>query len=155
MSIVQNNLRFFGVLPKLPKIELTIRTPYRTLFANSNGFRGVTVNTMKGYITIMNRSNPPRVILMPPGEFIVQGIQPDCPNNHTTSESGKFLHTGGWLHVHENNSIEMNLLECCEKDQFNFEAIDNTTSEMDSPAGKIAAGLQEATFRKFMRRRAL
>merc|ERR1712127_8605 len=106
-------------------------------------------------MTIMNRSQPPRVMLLPPGEFIVQGIQADCPNNKTDSESGKFMHTGGWLHLHDNNTLELNLLECCEKEKFDFSAIDTTTSEMDSPAGKIAAGLQEATFRKFMRRRAL
>ena len=38
MSLIQNNMRFFGVTPKLAKLELTVRTPYSTLFENFNGF---------------------------------------------------------------------------------------------------------------------
>ena len=26
------NMRYFGVIPKLPKLELTMRTPYETFF---------------------------------------------------------------------------------------------------------------------------
>lgn len=72
--MAQTHMRFFGVLPKLPKVELTMRTPYRTFFENFNGFTRIYVNTSKGLIAIGNRSIP-RVYLLPPGELSVKGIQ--------------------------------------------------------------------------------
>ena len=34
------------------------------------------------------------------------------------------MHTGGWLFVHDNNSVEVNLLECTEKETFAFDKLD-------------------------------
>ena len=42
----------------------------------------------------------------------------------TTSETGEFIHTGGWLFVHDNNSVEINLLECTEKESFLWDKLD-------------------------------
>merc|ERR1712038_1026399 len=88
-------------------------------------------------MAIGNKSIP-RVYLLPPGEMKVQGIAAGEGNN-TKSTDGLFMHTGGWLFVHDNNSIEVNLLECCEKEDFNFEKISQETSETESAAGKVAA----------------
>ncbi len=74
MMMTQTHMRFFGVLPKLPKVELTMRTPYRTFFDNFNNFTRVYVQTNKGLIAIGNRSIP-RVYLLPPGEVQVKNIQ--------------------------------------------------------------------------------
>lgn len=114
VMMAQTQMRFFGVLPKLPKVELTMRTPYRTFFDNFNNFTRVYVSTSKGLIAIGNRSIP-RVYLLPPGELTVKNIMAG-DGNFTKSESGQFIHTGGWLFVHDNNSIEVNLLECSEKE---------------------------------------
>ena len=105
-----NNMRFFGVLPKLPKVELTMRTPYNTIFKNFAGFQRVYANTLKGQIAIGNRSIP-RVYLLPPGQLRVAHLVAG-DGKFTDSDSGEFMHTGGWLFVHDNNSIEINLLEC-------------------------------------------
>ena len=48
MLLAQHQYRFFGVMPKLAKVELTMRTPYRTLFSNFNGFSRLYVGTSKG-----------------------------------------------------------------------------------------------------------
>ena len=45
IEMAQTQFRFFGVLPKLPKVELTMRTPYRTFFENFNGFTRIYVHT--------------------------------------------------------------------------------------------------------------
>ena len=74
MAMAQTQMRFFGVLPKLPKVELTMRTPYRTFFENFNNFTRVYVATSKGLIAIGNRSIP-RVYLLPPGEINVKNVQ--------------------------------------------------------------------------------
>ena len=99
VALMQNNMRNFGVLPKLPRVELTVRTPYATLFENCNSFQRLYVTTFTGQIAIGNKSIP-RVYLLPPGEMYVHGIGHGEGNN-TKSDSGKFLHTGGWLFVHE------------------------------------------------------
>ena len=99
MNYVQNNMRYFGVLPRLAKLELTVRTPYATLFENFNAFTRVYVTTIKGQMAIGARSIP-RVYLLPPGEMVVKNMQQGEGNN-TKSESGQFMHTGGWLFVHE------------------------------------------------------
>ena len=78
MMMAQTQMRFFGVLPKLPKVELTMRTPYRTFFDNFNNFTRVYVQTNKGLIAIGNRSIP-RVYLLPPGEINVKNVQAGNP----------------------------------------------------------------------------
>ena len=99
MMLGSTHMRFFGVMPKLAKMELTVRTPYRTLFENFNQFKHLTVNTIGGNMTISNKSIP-RVYLLPPGEMKVSGIAPG-DGNKSTSDSGLFMHTGGWLFMHE------------------------------------------------------
>ncbi len=150
--MMTNNVRFFGVMPKLAKMEVTVRTPYKTLFENCNSFTRMTVTTLKGNMTISNKTWP-RVYLLPPGEMYIANSVPGDAGNHTKSESGKFMHTGGWLHVHDNNTVEVNLLECCEKESYNFDKIDAVTSETDSNAGRVAASLQDRTFKIFQSRR--
>jgi len=74
VMMAQTQMRFFGVLPKLPKVELTMRTPYKTFFENFNQFTRIYVHTQKGLIAIGNRSIP-RIYLLPPGELTVKNIQ--------------------------------------------------------------------------------
>ena len=152
MSLVQNNMRYFGVLPRHAKLQLTVRTPYATLFEDFNSFTRLYVTTLKGQIAIGARSIP-RVYLLPPGEMSVKGMTPRAEGNHTQSETGLFMHTGGWLFVHDNNSIDVALLECNEKESFNFDKLTSNTTETDSPAGKICADLQTKTFKLFQKRR--
>ena len=120
--MIATQQRFFGVLPKLPKVELTMRTPYQTFFKDFNGFQRVYVGTSKGQIAIGNKTIP-RVYLLPPGQVKVAHMT-EGPGKLTKSESGEFIHTGGWLFVHDNNSIEINLLECSERETFNWDKLD-------------------------------
>ncbi len=66
----------------------------------------------------------PRVYLLPPGEINVKNVTTG-DGNFAKNETGFFVHTGGWLFVHDNNSVEINLLECIEKEQFQFEKLDS------------------------------
>ena len=146
------NMRYFGVLPKLNKLELTMRTPYGTMFNNFSGFTRVYAGTTKGQISIGNRTIP-RVYLLPPGLFKVAGMT-EGEGKVTKSESGEFLHTGGWLFVHDNNSVEVNLLECVEKESFLWDKLDGCAeTESESPAGRVGATLQEKTVKLLSRRR--
>ena len=76
------------------------------------------------------------------------------PGKHTESQDGAFVHTGGWLFVHDNNSIEVNLLECCEKENLLWDKLDGSTeTETQSHAGRVAATLQEKTIKLLQRKR--
>ena len=99
MVMAAQQMRFFGVLPKLPKMELTIRTPYRTLLKDFSQFQRIIVRTVAGDRSIENRC-PPRVYLLPPGQFKITGLNKG-EGNFSSSDSGLFNHTGGWMHVHE------------------------------------------------------
>ena len=156
--IVKNNMiamqqRTFsaGVVPKLPKMELTMRSPYETFFKDFAGFSRVYINTIVGRLSIGNRSVP-RVYLLPPGLIEVMNL---APGNGMLckSEEGKFVHTGGWLFLHDNNSLEINILEATQKEDFDFNALDQCKSiESDSPAGRAGALLQEKTIRLLQKR---
>ena len=72
----------------------------------------------------------------------------------TPSENGEFMHTGGWLFVHDNNSVEVNLLECTEKEDFAFDQLDKAVeSETQSLAGRSGAILQHKTVKLLSRKR--
>ena len=151
-TLYYNNKRMFSATSKLAKAELTIRTPYRALFESFSSYSRMYVWTVDGLMAIGNRSNP-RVYLLPPGEIEIKGIERGVGNN-TDSSDGKFMHTGGWLFVHENNSIDISLIECQERDNFDFEQLKTPVGmESDSAAGKIAAQLQEKTVKNLLRRR--
>ncbi len=56
--------------------------------------------------------------------------------------------------MHDNNSIEVNLLECAEKETVAFDKLDTAVpTESESAAGRVAAGLQTKTVKLLQRRR--
>ena len=60
----------------------------------------------------------------------------------TASDSGEFIHSGGWCFVHDNNSCEINMLECVEKEDFIWDNLDSAqVTESDSDAGAVGAAL--------------
>ena len=74
--------------------------------------------------------------------------------NFAKNDSGLFIHTGGWLFVHDNNSIEINVLECIEKEDFGFDKLDNLQqNETESAAGRVAVSLQQKSVKLLQRRR--
>ena len=98
MAMVQNQMRFFGVAAKLPKMELTVRTPYKTFFNKFATFDTVFVDGVKGRIALVN-GMPAQIHLIPAGQLTVSDIG-EGPGKQTESTSGKFIHTGGWVFVH-------------------------------------------------------
>ena len=146
-------MRSFGVLPKLMRMELTMRTPYKTFFKDFSGFLRIYVGTQKGQIAIGNKAWP-RVILLHPGQLKVAHMT-DAPGKMNTSDTGDFIHTGGWLFVHDNNSVEVNLLECEQKELVQWDKLDAAVeTESQSHAGRVGALLQDKTVKLLARRRA-
>ncbi len=67
-AMAANQMRFFGVGPKLQKMELTMRTPYATLFKNFSAFEHIYVPVPDGRKCIVNKGLP-SVHLIPAGEI--------------------------------------------------------------------------------------
>ena len=56
--------------------------------------------------------------------------------------------------LNSNNSIEVNLLECIEKEKFLFEKLDNLPStETESATGRYASAVQDKAVKLLQRRR--
>lgn len=72
-SLFKYSLKHFSVLPKASKMELTMRTPYRTIFKDFMGFQRIYVSTIKGLMCISNRT-PPVIYLLPAGEIKVTNL---------------------------------------------------------------------------------
>ena len=98
LMMVQNSMRMFSTA-KLPQLEVTLRTPYRTLFENFSGFEFFYVSTIKGNKAIVN-SGVPATYLLPAGQIQFINMT-EGQGKKTESTSGLFMHTGGWVHVHE------------------------------------------------------
>ena len=90
----------FSVLPKLPKLEITMKSPYKTYFKNFNGFQRLYIGTVKGQLCIGNRTNPV-IYLLPAGEIKLTGLVKAEGNNVDANASGEFVHSGGVCIVHE------------------------------------------------------
>ena len=105
-KFVENNLVFktskrnFSVLPKLMKMEVTMRSPYRTFFEKFNGFNRIYVGTIKGQMAIGNRTFP-AIYILPAGEIKVVGLTKGDGNKCEDGISGDFIHSGGHCMVHE------------------------------------------------------
>ena len=76
------------------------------------------------------------------------------PGKNTPSTDGQFMHTGGWLFAHDNNTVEINLLECTERENFLWDKLDKSVeTESQTPAGRVGAILQEKTVKLLLRKR--
>jgi F0F1-type ATP synthase epsilon subunit len=99
IALTQTSARFFAASAKLEQMEMTMRTPYRTLFEGFGGFEHIYVKTIRGQQAIVNNGIP-AVYLLPAGQIEVVGMT-EAGGKKTESTSGLFMHTGGWVHVHE------------------------------------------------------
>lgn len=89
-------------------MELTIRTPYKTICDKYTDFIRIVARTNEG-VLIVNNKMPPALHILPPGPLIIR------LSNSTDDFSGDFLHLGGWLIIHGDNSCEINLVDCFDK----------------------------------------
>ena len=90
---------------------------------------------------------------MPPGQIKIAALT-DGEGKVTKSDSGEFIHSGGWCFVHDNNSCEINMLECVEKEDFLWDKLDSCVPcETDSEAGRVASTLQAKTVKILNRKR--
>ena len=107
--------RFFST--KKMKMELTIRTPYKTIVSNFADFQRVVTKTSEAYLIVQNRM-PPAAHVLPPGSLKVR-MEKENPDF-----SGEFMHTGGWLVINPDNTCEISLMECIDRKDIQSDRLD-------------------------------
>eukprot|EP01016_Furgasonia_blochmanni_P002011 TRINITY_DN107_c0_g1_i3.p1 TRINITY_DN107_c0_g1~~TRINITY_DN107_c0_g1_i3.p1 ORF type:complete len:223 (+),score=73.14 TRINITY_DN107_c0_g1_i3:66-734(+) len=147
-NLVFTNMRFFsGPLQKKAKMELTLRTPYRTFFENFDGFQRVITKSNESALVIQNKS-PPALYVLPPGHLKVKLA------TEQKGTSGDYLHLGGWLTVHLDNTVEINLIDCFEKKDVRADQLDKgeALKERETAAGRYMTKLRKSAVRVFLKK---
>jgi hypothetical protein len=88
-----NNPALFSTVQKKLRMEATLRTPYRTILKNFDGFSRILTKSNEAALIIQNKT-PPACYVLPPGHLRVKFT------NDQKNTSGDYLHLGGWLTVH-------------------------------------------------------
>ncbi len=90
--VFKTNFYFSAPGVKKQKMELTLRTPYETLFKNFDGFSRIITKTNEAALVLQNKA-PPAIYILPPGPLKVK------LNAEVKGTSGDYLHLGGWVCV--------------------------------------------------------
>ena len=131
---------------KKTKMELTIRTPYKTIVSNFSDFQRVVTKTSEAYLVVQNRM-PPAVHVLPPG-FL--RIKMDKENPDFT---GDLMHMGGWLIINPDNSCEINLMEAVDRKDIQSDKIDKGELEAteDGVTGAYAQKIRTSAQKVFQK----
>jgi len=127
-------------------MELTIRTPYKTLLSNFTDFQRVITKTTEAYLVVQNRM-PAAVHVLPPGSLKIR-MEKENPNF-----SGDLMHTGGWLIINPDNSCEINLMEAVERKDIQADRLDKGELEHieEGVTGQYAQKIRATTQKAFQR----
>lgn len=136
--------RFFST--KKMKMEVTIRTPYKTLISDFSDFQRIVTKTSEACLVVQNRM-PPAVHVLPPGSLKVR-MEKENPKF-----SGDLLHTGGWLIINPNNTCEINLMEAVDRKEVQGDKIDKGDLEAveDGITGQYVHKIRGHTQRTFQK----
>jgi hypothetical protein len=118
-------VKYFSVLPKQPKLEINLRTPTRTIFKSFHGFNRLYVNGPDNGLIGLSSNSFPRIYFLTSGYLSLKGYTKG-PGSYAKNDSGDFVHSGGWLVMHDNNTMDIDLIECVEKENFKYEKVNTT-----------------------------
>ena len=138
--------RGFASIVKKPRMELTIRTPYKTLFSNFTDFKRIISKTTDYQISISNKM-PPAAYILTPGRISVK------PEADRKDFKGDFVHFGGWLTIHADNTCEIFLMDAVEADTFTNAKNDKLVSlaNEDPKAVKWVEKIRAMAMKNFFR----
>lgn len=136
--------RFFST--KKMRMELTIRTPYKTIVSDFSDFQRVITKTTEAYLVVQNRM-PAAVHVLPPGSLKVR------MDKENPKFSGDLLHTGGWLIINPDNTCEISLMECVDRKDVQSDKLDKgeLTSLEEGLGGQYAQKMRATTLRTFQK----
>lgn len=83
----------FSTAAKKSKMELTIRTPYKTILKDFDGFSRILTKTNEAALVIQNKT-PASLYILPPGLLKIK------MTSEVKGVTGDFIHLGGWCTIH-------------------------------------------------------
>ena len=137
--------RSFAIaVAKKSKMQLTIRTPYKTIVENLADFKRVITKTNEGVLNIQDKT-PAAVHVLPPGLLRVK-LEKDV-----SDFSGDLLHTGGFVVINADNSCQIHLTEAVDKKNVNLAEIGKNNLEPTEGgiSGKYVDKIRQATAKSF------
>ena len=138
-------IRLFST--RKPKMELTIRTPYKTFLADFSEFNSLMTETAEATLVVQDNM-PPAAHILPPGQVSVE-LEKASPDF-----SGNIMHFGGWLVIHPDNTCDINLIDGVDK---NDVAADKLTKSEFEPVeegttGQMAKDIRTITQDDFVKK---
>lgn len=84
---------FSAPLSKKQKMELTLRTPYKTYLNKFDGFSRIITKSNEASLVIQNKL-PAAIYILPPGLMKIKFAQ------EVKGVPPEFMHLGGWAVIH-------------------------------------------------------
>mmetsp|Transcript_18308 Transcript_18308/g.15952 ORF Transcript_18308/g.15952 Transcript_18308/m.15952 type:complete len:162 (+) Transcript_18308:77-562(+) len=139
----------FSTVQKKTRMELTLRTPYKTILRDFSDFTRILAKSNEAALVIQNKA-PPALYVLPPGHLRIK------LNSDQESTSGDILHLGGWVTVHLDNSCEIQLIDCFERKDVKPDQFANSEigRELDTVSGRYMNKLRRNAARIFARKAA-
>ena len=131
---------------KKTKMELTIRTPYKTYLDGFSGFSRLVTRTTDAALVVQNRM-PAAVHVLPPGTLKVRA------DSEMKGFSGELVHLGGWLVIHPDNTCDINLMEAFEKKDLALDKIGKAElpKDADTNVMKYIEKIRNITQKTFLK----
>ena len=128
------------------KMEVTLRSPYRTFLQNFDGFSRIIARTNEGSLIIQSKQ-PAGAYVVLPGSLKIQFTE------EKKDVSGDFVHSGGFVVVHPNNTVEISLVECFERKEVDAAKIgDSELPEAgDTLVGKYVEKIRSQAKKDYLR----
>ena len=128
------------------RMALTLRSPYKTFFNNFDGFSRVVTRSPEGAL-ILQTKMPAAAYVLLPGSLKVQLTE---DRKDTT---GEFVHSGGFAVIHPNNTLEINLVECFDKNEIQMNKVGEGELKegSDSVTGKYVEKIRRDAKKDYLR----
>ena len=127
------------------RMQLTLRSPYKTYMKNFEGFSKVIANTNEGALVVQSK--------MPAAAYV---LEPGVLKVHLTEDSqdstGEFVHAGGFAVIHPNNTLDINLMECFDKKEIELSKVaESDAGEANSETEKYVQKIRREARRNYAR----
>ncbi len=98
-------------------------------------------------VAIIQNRTPPAMHILPPGPLRVKFSQ------DTKDLSGDYMHAGGWVFIHADNTCEINLVDIYERKEVKADQVDRIeVKDAETLAGKYVAKMRKSTSKNFLKK---
>ena len=128
------------------KMQITLRSPYKTFMKNFDGFSRIVGQTTEGALVIQSKQPAAAYILLP-GTLKVQLTE------ERKDTTGEFVHSGGFAVIHPNNTVDISLFEAFDKNEIEFSKVSESdaSGNANSATGKYVEQIKREAKKGYAR----